>query len=81
MATKTTDFFSECAGKPTFDTPRDAARALRSMKRRPHAGHRKVQSYRCSYCSKWHIGNPLTQSRKALRQLGDRYHRTHSPPA
>lgn len=78
--TKGSDFYSQCSGKPAFDSPRDATKVMKSMSRRASAKrHAGIEPYRCHFCSKWHLGRRQTQNGQELRKLQRRFVRAHSP--
>jgi hypothetical protein len=45
----------QCIGKERFERP-DLARAVARRMRIRHKGA-ALQSYRCSHCGKWHVGD------------------------
>lgn len=45
-----------CLGKVTFPDPMTAAKVAKRMTR---AKHSRITTFRCPFCSKWHVGRNL----------------------
>ncbi len=64
---------SACAGKVSYRSGKDAAKAKDGMCRRKTAGPRPMlQIYRCQLCSQWHLGREVKGNLKAKKREGAR---------
>jgi hypothetical protein len=47
---------SQCEGKLTYNSPKEAARRAKGTMRRKSNMEGRLHAYRCNLCRKWHMG-------------------------